>query len=68
MNVILLLLTIVIWGFIFWLLWWGLAKIGLGEPFNKLATIVLVIAAILVVVGILMGTIAPFPILTTLLH
>lgn len=60
-----LLISLVIWGLIFYVLWWGLAKIALPEPFNKIATVVLVVATVLVLIGILTGSIAPFPILGT---
>ncbi len=62
--IIALLLSIVIWGLIFWLLWWGLGQVSLPEPFAKVATVVLVIAAIVVVIGLLTGQIAPFYFLT----
>lgn len=55
-----ILLSLIIWGLIFWLLWWGLGKIGIGEPFNKVATVILVIASIAVVIGLLTGSITPF--------
>lgn len=67
-SILILLLTVIIWGFIFWLLWWGLGALALPEPFSKLGTLILVVAAIVVVIGILMGSIAPFPFLTTILH
>jgi len=63
MNILTLLFTLVIWGIIFYVLWWGLGKVGLPEPFNKIATVVLVIATVIVLIGILTGGIAPFPIL-----
>lgn len=34
--------------------------IGLPEPFAKVATVVLVLATIIVISGLLMGSIAPF--------
>jgi hypothetical protein len=64
MQIIALLLSLVIWGLVFWLLWWGLGKIGLAEPFNKVATVILVLASIVVVIGLLTGSVAPFPFLT----
>jgi len=63
MSIIALLISLVIWGLIFWLLWWGLSKVGLPEPFNKVATILLVLATIVVIIGLLMGSIQPFPVL-----
>lgn len=67
MLFLIVLLTLVIWGLIFWLFWWGLEKIAPPEPFNKVATFVLVLGSIVVVIGVLMGSIPPFPFLTSLL-
>lgn len=63
MTILALLLSIVIWGLVFWLLWWALGVIGLPEPFAKVATVILVIAAIIVILGLLTGQVAPFPFL-----
>lgn len=57
-----LILTLVFWGLIFYVLWWGLGKIGLPEPFNKVITVVLIIGCVLVLIGILNGNLHPFPI------
>ncbi len=67
MPIIALLISFVIWGLIFWLLWWGLGKVGIPEPFNKVATILLVVASIIVVIGLLTGTITPFYFLSSTL-
>lgn len=64
MSLLALLLTVIIWGLIFYVLWWGLSTVALPEPFAKIATVILVIAAIYVVFGILTGSIAPFPALS----
>ncbi len=50
-----LLIQLVIFGLIMWVLWWGLAKIGLPEPFAKIATVVLVIITVLFLINILLG-------------
>ncbi len=63
MELIILLVTVVIWGLIFYVGWWGLAKIGLPEPWNKIAVAVLVLATVIVLIGVLSGSIAPFPFL-----
>lgn len=59
-TLISLLLSLVIWGIIFYVLWWGLSKVTLPEPFSNIITVVLVIASIIVVIGLLTGSIAPF--------
>jgi hypothetical protein len=63
MPFIAILLSLVIWGLIFWLLWWGLGAVGIPEPFHKVATVILVVAAIIIVIGLLTGSVAPFGIL-----
>lgn len=63
MSIITLLLSLIIWGLIFYVIWWGLAKIALPEPFAKVATVVLVVAAIIVVIGLLTGSVHTFPFL-----
>lgn len=61
-----LFLMVVVWGLIFYVLWWALGRIALPEPANKIATVILVIATIYVFIGILTGSITPFPFLLTL--
>ena len=61
-----LLLSIVIWGVIFYILWWALGAINPPEPFRKVATVILVVAAVIVTIGLLTGSIAPFPIVTNI--
>ena len=67
MILIALLLSLVIYGLIFWLLWWGLEKVGIPEPFHKVAVVILVVAAVVVIIGLLTGSIAPFPFLAGVL-
>lgn len=49
------LLWLVIVGLILYVCWWGLQKIGLPEPFNKIATVILVIVTVIVLVNFLLG-------------
>lgn len=60
MTLLALLVSIVIWGLIFYICWWALGMIGLPEPFNKIATVILVLATVIVLIGLLQGSIAPF--------
>ncbi len=66
MSLLALLISVVIWGLIFWLLWWALNAVGLGEPFHKVGVVLLVLGSIIVVIGLLTGSIAPFPFLGNL--
>lgn len=61
MLLLAMLLSLIVWGLIFYVLWWGLAQIGLPEPFAKIATVILVVATIVIVVGILTSSIPLFP-------
>lgn len=63
MDLISLLVYLIIVGLIFYVLWWGLGKIGLPEPFNKIATVVLVVACVIVLVSLLLGMIGGGPVL-----
>ena len=60
MTIVAILLSLVVWGLIFWLVWWALGQMGLPEPFHKAITVVLALAAVVVVIGLLVGSIAPF--------
>jgi hypothetical protein len=42
-----------VWGCVLYVLWWGLGKIGLPEPFGKIATVVLVVVTVIVLLNIL---------------
>ena len=55
-----LIVTIVVVGLIFWLIWWFLGQVGLPEPFNKVATVLLALAAIVFLIGILTGQVPMF--------
>lgn len=49
------LLWLVIVGLIVYVCWWGLQKIGLPEPFNKIATVLLVVVTVVILVNFLLG-------------
>jgi divalent metal cation (Fe/Co/Zn/Cd) transporter len=55
MDLIGLLVTVIILGIIFYVLWWGLGKMALPEPFNKVAVAILVLIIVLVLLGLLTG-------------
>ena len=58
-----ILFSLVIWAVIFYVLWWGLGQIAIGEPWHKICVVILVLATVYVIIGLLMGSIAPFPFL-----
>jgi len=48
-----LLITLVVWGLVFYVLWWGLGQINLPEPFNKIAKVIIVVAVVIVLLSLL---------------
>jgi len=53
------LLSLVVWiaiiGGIFWLLFWFVGYIGLPEPFNKVARVVIALVAVVILINFLLG-------------
>jgi len=60
MGLISLLIWIIIVGCIFSLIWWLVAQLGLPEPFNKVARVVVALIAILLLLNVVFGLV-PFP-------
>ena len=60
MSLLALFVTLVIWGLIFYVLWWALRTIALPEPFQQIVIVILVIASIIVLFGVLTGRVATF--------
>lgn len=58
-----LLIWLIVIGLIFGVLWWGLAQIGIPEPFNKIARAVIIIIAVLLLVNLLLGLTGSGPII-----
>lgn len=50
-------IALIIAGIIFYVLHWAIGYIGLPEPFNKVARVVLVLLAVIVVCAILLSLI-----------
>ncbi len=50
-----ILVQLVIGGLILYVLWWAIGKIGLPEPFGKIATVVLVLITVIFLIDLLMG-------------
>lgn len=55
-------LVYIIAGVIFALLWWLVGYVGLPEPFNKVAHVVLAVLAAFVLIGILLSLVGGQPI------
>jgi hypothetical protein len=50
-----ILIYLVVWGLVLYVLWWGIGKVGLPEPFGKIATVVLVLLTVVVLLNLLFG-------------
>lgn len=50
-----LLVTVIVAGLIFWLLWWLIGVVGLPEPFNKIAIVIIALVAVVFLIDVLMG-------------
>lgn len=52
-----LLITLIVVGLVFWLIWWFLDYIGLPEPFNKVAKVILGLVALVFLINVLLSMI-----------
>ena len=50
-----LLITLVIAGLIFYVLWWALNTINPPEPFKKVLTVILVLIVVIFLINLLLG-------------
>jgi hypothetical protein len=55
-----LLITVIIAGVIFYLLYWLIGVVGLPEPFSKVAIVLLALVAVVFLIGLLTGGIPAF--------
>ncbi len=55
-------IVLIVGGLILWLLWWLIDYIGLPEPFNKVARVILAVVAVLICIGVLLQ-IAGYPLI-----
>lgn len=49
------LIYLVVWGLILYVCWWAIGRVGLPEPFAKIATVVLVLITVVVLLNLLLG-------------
>ncbi len=56
------LIYIVVAGLVFWLLWWLVGYVGLPEPFNKVARVLLAVLAVFVCIFILLSLVNGQPV------
>lgn len=50
-----LILYLIVWGLVIYVLFWGIGKIGLPEPFAKIATVLVVVLAVVILLNALFG-------------
>lgn len=54
-SLVSMLVWIIVIALIFWLLWWLIGYIGLPEPFNKVARVLVAVVAVLILINLLLG-------------
>lgn len=54
-SVIHSLLYIIVIGIVFYLLFWLIGYVGLPEPFNKVARVILGVAAVIILINVLLS-------------
>lgn len=54
-GIIGLLVTVIVLGLVFYLLWWLIGVVGLPEPFNKVAQIIVALVVVVVLLSLLFG-------------
>jgi len=54
-SVIHAMIYLIVLGVIFWLIWWLLSYIGLPAPFDKVARVILALAAVVVCINVLLS-------------
>lgn len=55
-------LYLIVGGLIFWLLWFLINYVNPPDPFKKIANVILMILAVLVVIGILLSMVGGVPV------
>ena len=55
MDLVALLINIIVWGIVLYILFWAVGRIGLPEPFNKIATVVLVLLTVVILLNLVFG-------------
>ena len=56
-NVINAVISLVVFGLIFWLLKWLLDALAIPQPFHKVAEVILIVAAVVLVINVLLSLI-----------
>lgn len=62
-GLISLIIYLVVMGLIFWLIWWFIGFVGLPEPFNKVARVLVGLIAFIFLLYLLLNILGPLPVL-----
>jgi hypothetical protein len=54
-SLVSILVALIIAGGIVWLLWWLIGYIGLPEPFNKIARVIIAVVAVVFCINLLLS-------------
>ena len=49
------LIQVLVIGLIVWLLWWLIGYIGLPEPFNKVARVIIAVVAVIFLINVILS-------------
>lgn len=58
-GLITILIYLVVLGLILWLCWWFIGYVGLPEPFNKVARVLIGLVAFILLLYLLLGLLPP---------
>ena len=50
-----ILIQLIVIGLVCWLLWWLIGYIGLPEPFNKVARVLIAVVAVFFLINVVLG-------------
>lgn len=50
-----ILISLIVIGMVCWLIWWLIGYIGLPEPFNKIARVIVAVVAVLFLINLVLG-------------
>lgn len=57
-----LVIYVIVGGLVFYLLWWLVGYVGLPEPFNKVARVIIAVVAVLFLIMVLLSVVNGQPV------
>ncbi len=61
-GLVTLLVYVLVGGLVFYLLWWLVGYVGLPEPFNKVARVILAVFAVVFLIAVLLSLVNGQPV------